>query len=245
MQYWVSMTEEELQAAMALFRVGKLDGITELRDDFDPQLSLYEDMLRKGFFVEEKGERSWNSFVEAVLRCALFAQSRLRLEAPGGPLCCLYFRFDNMVLLSKQPGDPQYMLYYVPLLPRAIGTLAGALRTPELDDCRSAPIAAQTLPHESAAVSAGELMPLLNKERTSGIPESMAALLLADGDCFGTCSLCSAMMRTSQGTLLVAQEHDKLRIIPADYYGALEDISHWIVAAHGRSIAAKEAVSHE
>ena len=130
-QFWVRLSEDELRVAMLLLGQTKLDGVTEIREGYEPALPLMEEMLSKGFFRQQDSGRGWNPFVEAVLRCALHAQSRLRLRSAEGRLCSLYFRYDNMVLLSKKPDEEAMTFFFVPLLPEAIGSLAREGLVPE------------------------------------------------------------------------------------------------------------------
>lgn len=241
MQYWVRMTEDELRVALLLFGQIGLEGVTELRRDFEPSPALLEGMLRKGFFEEENAARRWTPFVEAVLRCALQSQSQLRLHSSDGTLCGLYFRYDNMVLLSRKPDDEAMTLFFVPLLPEAIGTLARELKTEELASCRPAPI--EEKKEELSLPDGGEaavLLPALRAARPDAVAADAEPLLLADGTRFGAHTLAAALLRTEGGSLRLAAEGDALHIAPAGYYDFLESVSHWIVAAHGASIAAKE-----
>ena len=245
MEYWVSMTEEEIQASMVLFGVSKLEGITELREDQELQPSIFEEMLKKGFFVEKSSQRSWNSFVEAVLRCVFYAQSGMRVRVPGGPLCCLYFRYDNMVSMSEKQNELHYMLYYVPLLPKAIGGLARELKTPAIMSYQAANTQSSTAQLPKQVNSSKALSDVLIEAEIPGIPKCLETLLMADGDCFGTPGLCEVLVRTTEGTVLVSQESDTLRVKSAAYYEYLEDISGWIVKTHGVSISSKGEASYE
>jgi hypothetical protein len=239
MQYWIKMTEDELRVAMLLLGRTELDGVTEVREGFDASRPLLEGMLRKGFFEERPTGRGWTPFAETVLRCALQAQSRLRVDSASGALCCLYFRYDNMVLLSRKPEEEALTLYYVPLLPEAIGSLARELKTAELAVCRPAALEERSL-QVSAPESAADLLPALRAAQPDAAPADARPLLLADGLRFGLHSLSAALLGAAQGSLRVGAEGDGLRVAPAGYYDFLESISHWIVATHGASIASKE-----
>ena len=167
-QFWVKLSEDELRVAMLLLGQTKLDGVTEIREGYEPALPLMEEMLNKGFFRQQDTGRGWNPFVEAVLRCALYAQSHLRLASDDGTLCSLYFRYDNMVLLSKKPNEETMTFFFVPLLPEAIGSLARELKTEALADCAAVfdaiynPAETQLL-HEAKAYGAKTLngLPML------------------------------------------------------------------------------------
>lgn len=238
-QFWVRLSEDELRVAMLLLGQTKLDGVTEIREGYEPALPLMEEMLSKGFFRQQDTGRGWNPFVEAVLRCALHAQSRLRLRSAEGRLCSLYFRYDNMVLLSKKPDEEAMTFFFVPLLPEAIGSLARELKTEGLAACRPAALE-ETCLEAAAPESAADLLPALHAAREGLVPEDASASLLADGVCFGQHSLSAALLQTEAGSLRISAETEGLRVAPGGYYDFLESISHWIVATHGRSIASKE-----
>ena len=234
MEYWVVMNKEELKVALVLLEKESLPGIIEIEPDYMPELSTLQMMLDKHFFEEGDGGRKWSPFVRAVLTCAFYAQSELRIEDNSEMVCRLYFYDESMVMLTKGTEEDQFVFYYVPLLPKAIGCLAKCLEGFEdemvADDSR----AAVSFTNLSEINSASSLISVICESDL--FSDRALPRLTVEGWLMGELDLIKALLQAHDGFWLAGLDDNEVQMIPVDYYEFIQDLSRWIVRTHGQSI---------
>jgi hypothetical protein len=221
MQPGVIINRNELCTALRTLGAKQLSDVVKVPDNFELSEDVVQEMLLKSFFVvDEEGNPGWNDFVHMVLWTAVNAESELRINGRYGTSCRLFFQGDTMILLTFEAGKDGYILYFIPVIPQAIGGLASAL------DWLEAPMGELHLAADGAAPSDGDKTDevLLDiRGWLFGKPDYQAKLTYGAGvHTFEWRSADGDSGSKSVGFLEMVQQ-----MIP------------WVVKAHGRSIQEK------
>lgn len=147
-----------------------------------------------------------------------------------------------MVLLVADSESEQYIFYYVPLLPKAIGGLSSNLE--RLETIMPACVASETcnipMPLELSLNSAITISTL-----AQALPDHIQNdifPLTIDGWCLGEHSIESVLIETKECFWFVEKGNDDraFQLTSVGFFDFIESISHWIVRTHGQSIKMKE-----
>ena len=223
MQPGVIMNRNELCTALRTLGAKQLSDVVKVPDDFELSEDVVQEMLLKHFFVvDDEGNPDWNSFVHMVLWTAVNAESELRINGRYGTSCRLFFQGDVMILLTFEAGKDGYILYFIPVIPQAVGGLASAL------DWLEAPM--------------GELSTSAEGTAESPAPTDTPAdvLLEARGWLFGKPDY-QARLTYSAGihTFEWRSADGDAGSEPVTFYQMIQRLIPWVVKAHGRSIQEK------
>lgn len=242
MEYWVVMDKAELQTALLLLGKMSIPGIVDVIPDVFPEENVLQEMVKKRFFITGESGTVWNPFVKTTLWCAVNAQSELRISGTRKIVLRLYFYDETMVLLVADSESEQYVFYYVPLLPKAIGGLSSNLE--KLEAIMPAYVASEThnipMPLELSLNSATTISALT--QALPGHIQNDFSPLTIDGCCLGEHSLERVLIETKECFWLVEKGDDDhaLQLTSVGFFNFIESISRWIVRTHGQSIKMKE-----
>lgn len=236
MEYWVAMNKTELQTALLFLEKMSIPGIIEVGSDVLPEEAVLREMVKKRFFRNSTNGTVWNPFVKTTLWCALNAQSELRINGGSQIVLRLYFYDETMILLVADSDNEQYIFYYVPLLPKAIGGLSKNLERLETimparttNKTQGIPVLLKSsLDSESTVLASSQAIP--NQVQNGFFP------LTIDGWCLGQHTLESVLIETQKGFWSVTKSDCAIWLTSAGFFDFVESISRWIVRTHGQSI---------
>lgn len=237
MEYWVAMNETELKVSLLLLNIMDLPGVISIESDFAPEPESIDGMLKKGFFEQDDDGTRWNPFVKMVLWTAANAQSELSIKGGTRILCRLYFYGETMILMMKDMDKNLFVFYYVPLLPKAIGGLAKCIEVlePVMSSDASGKSKTISLPPEAAYEP--DLLKSLSMYAMPDQIDRELTPVTVDGWCFGEHSLERVLFEAKDGYWLTKKEGNNLELESVGFFDFIQDMSHWIVQTHGRSIA--------
>lgn len=240
MEYWVAMNKMELQTALLFLEKMSIPGIIEVGSDALPEEAVLREMVKKNFFRNSENGTIWNPFVKTTLWCALNAQSELRINGSSQIVLRLYFYDETMILLVADPDNEQYIFYYVPLLPKAIGGLSKNLERLEAIMPARATNKTQSIPLPLNSSLEPEPMVLTLSQAVENQIQSDIFPLTIDGWCLGQHSLESVLIETQKGFWVVNRDDHAIWLTSVGFFDFVESISRWIVRTHGQSIKMKE-----
>lgn len=240
MECWVAMNKAELQTSLLLLNKTGLPGVIDVSLDTLPAEAVLQDMVKKKFLECGKNGMMWNTFVKTTLWCVVHAQSELRISGVGQVFLRLYFYNETMILLVIEPDNDQYIFYYVPLLPKAIGGLAKNLERLEIALPSSVAIKTQAISILSEErIDSRSTISLLEQAIPDQLHNDIFPITI-DGWCLGEHTLESALIGLQEDFWTANKDDHGLLLTSVGFYDFVQYLSRWIVQTHGQSIKKKE-----
>ena len=236
MRKWIALNKEELEMLMVLMGQNELRDIAVIDEGFLPREDVAQGMLQRGFFVESEDGRTLHSFVHFVMWYVFNADCVLHIWEPDSSVCNIYFKSDVMILLSKRADLDEYVFYFVPFIPQAIGgfsyfcqNLTNRMTADSGTDVHE--FVAETEPDSIEA-----LLQLLRKNGVGGVTDKSLALSVR-GDVFDQPAYYGALLHTADGWMLAQAEDKAVTCSGVDGYELIKKLSDWIIATHGSCIS--------
>lgn len=232
MEYGIVINKAELSVMLCLLNKSELEHVAAVEEDFFPDADLLDTMEEKTFFIR-KDTLGWNPFVHFVMTGVCGADCVLRTVSKNGSLCYLYFREDEMFLLTHKAGEEEYCIYFVPFIPKAMGGLS--LHYDALREMMKPYSAEEEIGISGEAESMEQLISVLHEE-LSFLPEDAVPEICIEGEIMGEVRYRAAVIHTEDGDLYASSDMQGITCTAADYYTMIEKIAEWVIAIHGNCI---------
>ena len=232
---WIVVKKEELELLMIIMGKERLNEVTAINENYSPSESIIDNIVKKGFFEDADGGRQMNSFVHFVMWNVFNADCVLYTWKPDSSICYIYFKSDVMILLTKDADSENYVFYFVPYIPQAIGGFSYCLKalTDRLTGENSEEI--NEIIADSEIKQIDDILDSL-RERSKDEAEGGTLELTLRGDVFDEPVIFGALINQSDKWLFAQAEDRVITYSSVDGYGMLKKISEWIIATHGSCI---------
>lgn len=232
----IALNKKELEIILIIMGENALKDITVIDEGFSIDENIVEEMLKKGFFEETDDGRKMNPFVHFVIWNVCNADCELHSWGPGSSICNIYFKSDVMILLSKKNDAEEYVFYFVPYIPQAIGGFSYFYS--ELTDSMTGENGSEIneLAAESDIKQIDDLLRALRENGVNGSTDEQLKFSLR-GDVFGESALFGALLKTDDGWMFAQVEDRFVTYSQVNGFGMLKKISEWIIATHGSCIS--------
>ena len=232
MEYGIIINSAELSAMLCLLNKSELAHVAAVEKDFLPDADLVRQMEKKKFFIRDEA-LGWNPFVHFVMTGVCYADCVLRTTSRDGSLCYIYFKDDEMFLLTHKAGEDEYRINFVPFIPKAIGGLS--LYYDDLRGTMQKLSSADDIMLEGETDSFEQLLSVL-REEADYLPENAEAAVSIEGEIMGEVQYRAAVIHTPSGDVYAACDTQTVTCTAADYYTMIEKIAEWVIAVHGNCI---------
>lgn len=233
---WVVLNKKELEFIMILFGKTSLQDIAFIDEDYQPDLEAASQMLNKGFFDEDSEGRELNPFVYYVMESVLEADCVIRTFQANGAKCYVYFKSGVMIVLSKQADKDEYVFYFVPYVPKAVGCLSCHYEFLTQQNQGNALGEVKEIIAENDIAGINDLKEVLKKCSVKNVPDE-DFVMAVQGDVFGKPLFFGLLVNTEDGLLFAQSEGRAVVLSEVNGYGALKIIAEWLIEVHGSCIS--------
>lgn len=230
MEHGIIINENELRVMLCLLDKRELSDVVKVEEGFSPEEGLIGQMEQKRFFIRDEG-LDWNPFVHFVVSGVVDADCVLKTFTQDGSLCFLYFKEDEMFLLTRKADDSEIHIYFVPFIPKAIGGVSLFF-----DDLRETmqPLAVGDTALTAGAENADQIKDLLMKK--SLLPAESGIAIRIQGEVLGERQYVAAVLVSGEGCVYASGDGQTVTCVAADYYTMIKKMADWAIEAHANCI---------